>query len=140
MVGKGDPDRLNKQCSRLDHYNCMTGGPKGICMWIPDETAKQRVLVDLNENGTDDDPENEETEGSLLTMMAPKLFATGFVTNHQILFLVAMLVILMLFAAYQLARRCKQWKEGKKYDGYAMVPDATDDVSSSYFNYMTQSV
>jgi len=112
----------------------MTGGPKGICMWIPDETAKQRALFAQN------DDDNEQTEGSLLTMMAPKLFATGFVTNHQLLLLVVMFMITVLFAAYQLVRRCKQWKEGKKYDGYAMVPDATDDVSSSYFNYMTQSV
>jgi len=148
QVGKGDPDRLNKQCSRLEQHVCETGGPKGICMWITDGgAAKRRVLVDLNGmNGMDGMDGTDETDGgsigagSLLAMIAPSSWMSkGLVMDHQMLILMAMTAVTALFALHQLCRKCKQRGEKMKYDGYTSLPEATDNAASSYFS-MTQSV
>ena len=117
---------MNRQCGRLDQEDCETGGPKGICMWVPDENSARSLLVDLD--GMND---NDSTGW--------KVLSSGFVIDHQMLFLVAMGFVLMLFGLHQVCRRCKQRREKMKYDEYAMLSEAAGDVSSSYYS-MTQSV
>lgn len=128
MVGKGDPDRLNRQCGRLDQADCETGGPKGICMWVPDENSARNLLVDLD--GMDGEDDNAKW----------RLLSTGYVMDHQMLFLVAMGFVLMLCGLHQVVRRCKQRREKMKFEEYTMLPpEAADDMSSGY-DSMTQSV
>jgi len=128
MEGRGDPSKMNRQCGRLDKEECLSGGPKGNCMWIPGEDDDQQLFVDLD--GSDD-----VRDSSILTVIADTLVSFGIVMDQQILLMVAMVVIMALFVLFQLVRRCKQ-RKGKEYDGYTPIPDTSEEVSSTYFNYM----
>jgi len=119
MVGKGDPDRLNKQCSRLDRHNCESGGPKGFCMWVPDAPPR--------------------AGNSFLAMVAAKTPPMGFAMSHRMLMAMAMSLIAALFAVHRMCRKCRQRADKSKYGGYSKLPDAADDQHSSYYS-MAQSV